>query len=669
MKAALLLVDLQRDFLEAPGLDPAAGEVVANAARLLAGARERGIPVIHVVTSIDPSHDDRMPHWKTQHRWMCVPGTPGHESPLSLRASDGEPVVRKTQFSAFSSAELDRALTAAACDTLILAGIHLHGCVRATALDAYARRFDVWIADDAVGSYDRLHAASTRRYLEGRAARFLPVAGILGRLSNGSRPALPNVEPLPAAIIAGQPRRTRPTPVWTHASPRWREELLFAVPSAVPAIAAEAAAAAGRAQREWARRPFAERAETLRRLAELLEREAILLARQMALEIGKPVSMGEAEVRRAGALLRTAAAQTESEPRRCGPDSISRRRPLGVVAAITPWNNPVAIPAGKIGPALLFGNAVVWKPAPTATNVSLQLMRIFRESGLPDGVVNLVAGGREAAAAVLASPDVSAATISGSSRSGFAAQEICAARRIPLQAELGGNNAAIVWEGADLRSAAGLIAHGAFEFAGQRCTANRRVIIGQQLKDRFLDDLVEAAGQIRWQDPVRPESEAGPLISDEACDRVAGVVARASTGPATVISCDKDSAVASLCELGSYHPPAVIVDPDPSSEIVQEETFGPVLVLQTATDFDHALELVNGVSQGLVAALIGGSSAQRERFLDEAAVGIVKLDRSTADADAAAPFGGWKSSGVGPPEHGAAAREFFTREQTVYHSP
>ncbi|HEX7253908.1 MAG TPA: aldehyde dehydrogenase family protein, partial [Thermoanaerobaculia bacterium] len=574
----------------------------------------------------------------------------------------------KTDFSAFSCSDLDRALDAFECDTLIIAGVYLHGCVRATALDAYARRFDVWIAEDAVGSDERLHAAATQRYLEGRAARFFPVSRILGRLSNGSRPSRPGAEPLPAAIIAGQPRRDGSRPELAQISPRRREEILFAVPSAGPAIAADAAAAAGSAQRAWARRPFAERANAVERLAAALERDAINLAKQMALEIGKPVSMGEAEVRRAVALLRAAAALTESEPRRCGPESFSRRRPLGVVAAVTPWNNPVAIPAGKIGPALLFGNSLVWKPAPAATRISLHLMGLLREAGLPDGVVNLVAGGREAASAVLASPGISAATLSGSSRSGFAAQEICSGRRIPLQAELGGNNAAIVWEGSDLRSAAGLIARGAFEFAGQRCTANRRVIVGAERKDRLVEELVEAAGRIQWQDPVRPESEAGPLISDEACDRVAGVLRRASDHSAAVIACGHD-AFASLRELGSYHPPALVVDPDPSSEVVQEETFGPVLVVQTAADFDHALELVNGVPQGLVGALFGGSDEERARFLDDAAVGIVKLDQSTANADAAAPFGGWKSSGVGPPEHGAAAREFFTREQAVYHSP
>ena len=175
MEPLLLLVDLQKDFLGAAGLEPVAAEVVAKAARLLAAARASGTPVVHAVTSVDAAADDRMPHWKAADRWKCVPGTPGHAAPPELAPAAGEHVVAKRFFSAFDSPELGPTLAGLGRRTLVVAGVHLHGFVRATVLDAYARGFSAVVAEDTVGSDDPLHAAVTRRYLDGRAARFAPV--------------------------------------------------------------------------------------------------------------------------------------------------------------------------------------------------------------------------------------------------------------------------------------------------------------------------------------------------------------------------------------------------------------------------------------------------------------------------------------------------------------
>ena len=206
MRPALLLVDLQADFLNAPGLEPAATLVVRQAARLLRSARAADVPAFHVVTSIEPDGRDSMPHWKALGRFRCVRGTPGHASPPGVSPRPGETTFSKTFFSAFSAPGLDRALEEIRADTLVVAGVHLHGCVRATVLDAYQRGLDVWVAEDAVGSDDPLHAAVTRRYLEARAARFAPV-GELEELLAGRGP-----EPL------------------AHFSPSRLAERLFTVP-------------------------------------------------------------------------------------------------------------------------------------------------------------------------------------------------------------------------------------------------------------------------------------------------------------------------------------------------------------------------------------------------------------------------------------------------------
>ncbi len=622
MRPLALFVDLQNDFLGAAGLEPPSSEVVRNAARLLAGARERGLRIVHAVTTVDPESDDRMPHWKALGVRKCVRGTPGHRPPPELAPRAGEPVVSKTFFSAFSAPELEAALAGA--DTLLVAGVHLHGCVRATVLDAYARGLAVWIAEDAVGSDDPLHAAVTRRYLDGRAARFSPVDEMLAKVGAGAAPG-PDLG-------------------------RYAAE------------ASRASSSARRAAAEWRAVAPDERARTLEALAERLEADAPALARELATEIFKPVTLGEAEVRRTAELLRRAAALRLPAPSRAGPASSHRRVPLGVVAVVTPWNNPLAIPWGKIGPALALGNTVVWKPAPAGTRLAERSLDLARDVGLPKEVVTLVPGDRRAAAAVMSDPGVDAVSVSGSSAAGWAAQEICARRRIPIQAELGGNNAAIVWEGADLRRTASLLVQGAFEFAGQRCTANRRVVVEDRLHFTLLELLSAAAATLPWGDPLDPATRVGPLVSEEARDRVAAALADAAAGGARLVTPHTLTPIGP----GAWYPPTIVVGAAHESAIVQEETFGPILVLERASSFDEALLLANGVRQGLVAAIFAGPGPWRTRFQRTAAAGILKWDASTSDADADAPFGGWKASGLGPPEHGPGDVEFYSRLQAIY---
>ncbi len=628
MRPLALFVDLQNDYLSAPGLEPPSVEVVRHAARLLAGARDRGIRVVHVQTAVDPDGEDRMPHWKAAGVRRCVRGTPGQRPPVELTPRAGEAIVSKTFFSGFSAPELEAALAGA--DTLLVAGLHLHGCVRSTVLDAYARGLAVWVAEDAVGSDDPLHAAVTRRYLDGRAARFAPVDELLAKIAAGA------VSGSDAGRYSGEAAR------------------------AATATAVARASAAG-----WRAASPEERGRPLEGLAERLEAEAPELARALARDVGKPVTLGEGEVRRTAELLRRAAALRLPGASPAGAGSSFRRVPLGVVAIVTPWNNPLAIPWGKIGPALALGNTVVWKPAPAATRLAESSLDAARDARLPEGVVTLVAGDRRAAAAVMSDRGIDAVSISGSSAAGWAAQEICARRRIPLQAELGGNNAAIVWDGADLQRAASLLAQGAFAFAGQRCTANRRVIVQGGLFDRGHDHLSAATATLPWGDPCNPATRVGPLVSEEARDRVAAAVERASAGGARVLVPN----TLAPSRPGAWYPPTIVAGAPHESPIVQEESFGPVLVLETASDFDEALRLANGVRQGLVSALFSGPGPWREAFEAVARAGVLKWNASTADADADAPFGGWKASGLGPPEHGPGDVEFYSRLQAIYDGP
>jgi acyl-CoA reductase-like NAD-dependent aldehyde dehydrogenase len=423
-----------------------------------------------------------------------------------------------------------------------------------------------------------------------------------------------------------------------------------------------AVASAHAAGTAWRTVTLDRRLEHAQRLAELLQAEAPALARQMAGEIGKPVRQARAEVLRGADLVRVAA-RWAREPGGgpCGEHSEYRDRPLGVVAAITPWNNPVAIPLAKIVAALLFGNAVVWKPAPAVAAISSRLHDLIDAAGFPPGLVRRVCGDAALAGRLMSAQGVAAVSLTGSLAAGRAAQEICARRNLPLQAELGGNNAAIVWPDCDLDRAATLIAEAAFGFAGQRCTATRRVIIEDSARAEFLDHLATAVDALVWGDPLSENTDVGPLVSATAAQRIADLVARAQPSAQMLFQSRRPAPKGD-----AFFPPTVFACDDALAEIVQEESFGPVLVVQPAHDFEQALSLCNGVPQGLVAALLSRSPERQARFLDQAQAGILKLGSATADADVEAPFGGWKASGVGPPEHGRWDRSFFTRAQAVY---
>lgn len=675
MKPALLLVDLQNDYLADPSLEPPREQLIERVAALLAGARAAGHPVLHAWTTVRREPDARMPHWRRAGRWACVEGTPGHQTPEPLRPLEGEPVVHKTFYSAFEGSELEDRLSSLGVDTLALAGVHLHACVRSTAIDAYRRGFRVWIAGDAVASYDALHAEQTRRYLAGRVAHFVPAERLLAQLAGQAEVAAHASETpvLPNAIVAGERRgEDGPRQEELHVSPRRRAERLWRVPVGGAEAVAAAAGAARREGIAWRETGVSERARPLESFARRMVAEREALAAQMAIEVGKPIADARLEVDFCAGLVRAALERASAEPFEleaggAGQRFTVRRRPLGVVALVTPWNNPLAIPMGKIAPALLYGNTILWKPAPAGSGVALRVLELLEASGLPGGLVNLVCGDRTTAELAMAEPAVDAVSLTGSSAAGTCAQVVCAARRIPLQAELGGNNAAIVWSDCDLDRAASEIVAGAFGSGGQRCTANRRVVADARCYDALRSSLEEAAGTIAWGDPLDEECRVGPVVSDAARLRIAGAVERARQAGAVVLAPQADGARArDLVAEGAYAPPTLVCCDDSDREIVQQETFGPVLVLQRAADWDDALRLCNGVRQGLVAALFSPSPERRASFLDRAEAGILKLDTSTAGAGPEAPFGGWKSSGVGPPEHGEGDREFYTRVQAVY---
>lgn len=616
--AALLLIDLQNDYLRASGLLPAAGSIVSSAANALGFFRARGLPIAHCRTAISREDDRRMPHWKRDGRWDCVIGSEGYAPPAALAARENEPLFHKTHFSPFAEPALSEWLGRTGVRTVVLAGVHLHACVRAAALDAYQLGFDVFIVEDATGSDDPLHAAITRRYLGSRFVRFISSGDLETSLEHAVHPA------------------------------------------GIPSVA-DAISAARNAQVEWRATPLADRQKLLMSIADAILHAGEDLAAEMARELGKPVTAARAEIASIPRLISSVLANAADAFERVRGTPV-RFEPRGVVAAITPWNNPLAIPIGKIAPAIAFGNAALWKPSPRAVRTSHMLGRCILAADPPPALITMIEGDDRMSELLMSSAGVDAVTITGSESAGRSAQDLCGRRMLPLQAELGGNNAAVVWDDCDLEEAAIATARGAFEFAGQRCTANRRIIVSSRIADEFLEHFRKAAAGLPFGDPADPETVISPVVSAASRDRLELLVQRAreeGCGVITLREVPPDDRYAWVA-------PHLVIAGDHRSEIVQEESFGPLAVIQSAPDWESAIAMLNGVRQGLAAAVFTRSAERIRSFLDRADAGILKIGLSTAGADLELPFGGWKHSGIGPAEHGSSDREFYTRTQSVY---
>jgi alpha-ketoglutaric semialdehyde dehydrogenase len=332
------------------------------------------------------------------------------------------------------------------------------------------------------------------------------------------------------------------------------------------------------------------------------------------------------------------------------------------VGMVMPWNNPLALPAGKAAAALALGNAVVLKPAPQAPTVTAALEATATAAGVPADLICVVHGGPAAAMAVVCTDGVDAVAVTGSIATGQRIAAQCTRLAKPLQAELGGNNAVVVLDDADIDAEVPMLVAGTFAFAGQRCTALRRAVVHRSVLDRFIAAAIAAMDTLAVGDPFDPATQVGPLISPAAAKRVAATVADAIADGAQLVH----QTTPVPADGHGWYAPTLLMTDDPTLAIVVNETFGPVLVIQPANDVTHAIALANGVQQGLLGAVCTTDDDARRSVADALAVGIVQIGAAPPAIDAEAPFGGWGASGIGPPEHGRWDVEFLTRLQAVY---
>jgi len=435
-------------------------------------------------------------------------------------------------------------------------------------------------------------------------------------------------------------------------------------------LAERAVQAAVDAAAAWRNTPAPARGEILRRAADILQQRTADVARDLAMEEGKTLPEAAGETGRAVAILRYFAAQTLEPDGETYPSHSPRtflyavREPVGTVAAITPWNFPIAIPAWKIAPALAYGNTVVWKPAEIVPLTAAHLVQALADAGLPSGVLNLVLGrGSEVGDAITTHPGVDAITFTGSNKVGRAIQAKAVALGKKVQLELGGKNPAVVLADADLDNAADQIARGAFLSAGQKCTATSRVIVEQKVWDPFRDKLIEKTKQMTLGDPLDVKTKVGPVSSEQQLKTVRSYLEIAKKENATFLTGELPAPETGA---GYFIPPIILAGLSTQSALVREEVFGPVAAILPAHSPEEALQLANDTPFGLSASVFTNDLNRAMRFVRGLRAGVVKVNQETAGLEFQVPFGGMGDSSSGSREQGKVARDFFTQWKTVY---
>jgi acyl-CoA reductase-like NAD-dependent aldehyde dehydrogenase len=443
-------------------------------------------------------------------------------------------------------------------------------------------------------------------------------------------------------------------------------ELVAISPQADAATVDAAIGAAAAAAPTWRATPAPARGRILTRAAELLMERHARIARDLCREEGKTLAEAGGEVTRAADILRFHGGEGWRAGGETLPTSVTGtllytvREPLGVVGLITPWNFPIAIPAWKLAPALVVGNAVVMKPSGLTGLTATHLARALVDAGLPAGVLNVVLGaGRVAGVALVDDPRVAAISFTGSTVVGLGIQAAAAPRLARTQLEMGGKNALVVLDDADPARAASIAAAGGFGLTGQACTATSRVICTPGIHDAFVQALAAEARAYAPGDGQEEGVRMGPVVSEDQLatnlDHLGGAQA----------------AGAKLAAGGSHDAlrfePAVFAGVTPDMAIAREEVFGPVIAVLEVADLDEAISLVNDSAYGLTAGIATNDLAAVTRFADAAEVGVVKVNQSTTGLELNAPFGGVKQSSTDTfREQGSGAVDFYTRTKTVY---
>jgi acyl-CoA reductase-like NAD-dependent aldehyde dehydrogenase len=455
-------------------------------------------------------------------------------------------------------------------------------------------------------------------------------------------------------------------------NPANRDEVLGLFPRSDAADVDRAVAAARETFRSWRLVPAPRRAEIVFRAGELLVRRKEELARLMTREMGKVLTEARGDVQEgidtayymAGEGRRLFGRQAPCElPSKFG---VAIRVPVGVVAAITPWNFPLAIPTWKLFPALVCGNTVVFKPAEDTPLMAHTFLEILLEAGLPKGVVNLVHGpGEEAGAPLVRHPDVNLVSFTGSTDVGREVARVAADTYKKVSLEMGGKNAIIVMDDAALDLAVDGAVWGGFGTSGQRCTAASRVIVHERVHKPFTQAFLDRARALRLGSGLDEKTDVGPVINEAQLRRIheyTGV----GRGEGARVLVGGEIATEGELRKGFFYKPTIFDDVEPAMRVAREEIFGPSVTVLRAKSLEEAIEICNNTNYGLSSAIYTQDINRAFHAIQDIATGITYVNSSTIGAEIQFPFGGVRQTGNGHREGGWTALDIMSEWKTIY---
>ncbi len=455
-------------------------------------------------------------------------------------------------------------------------------------------------------------------------------------------------------------------------NPANRDDVIGEYQSASAGDAHKAVEAAAGARKTWGAMSSVARGQYLLKAASHLQSKAEDYAQTVTRECGKSIVESRGEVGRAVALLQYYGVEGMNPVGAVVPSANSNlllytnRVPLGVVALITPWNFPLAIPIWKMAPALVYGNTVVLKPASAAPALGVLIARMWEAVDLPKGVFNLVVGpGGEVGNQLITDPHVSGISFTGSSKVGQNIAIESARRGIRYQLEMGGKNPVIVMPDADLEQAAEITVSGAMKYSGQKCTATSRAIVVGGVIEEFTGLVVEKVKRLKVGPGSDPASVVVPVIDEASRQNIVSAVKRGQQDGGVVLT-GGGVPRGNGFDRGTFVEPTVLSKVRPDAFVACEEIFGPVLTIIPSRNADEAIHIANSVAYGLSAGIFTRNLNAAMDFANRIEAGIVKINGETAGVEPQVPFGGMKASSSGSREQGKAAIEFFTETKTIY---